>query len=99
MTEALNPTYENLRDGVEDSDVRAAWRSGDRWSEHVAERYRAIAADESLSDEGRRAREEEAYERHLPKIAQAYAEAKEKALARAKSAEALSVPMPDGTTL
>jgi hypothetical protein len=99
MSEAVNPSYESLRDGVEDPDVRAAWRSGDRWSEHVAERYRAIAADEALSDEGRRLREEEAYERHLPKIAQAYTEAREKALAVAKSAEALSVPMPDGKTL
>jgi hypothetical protein len=67
MTEAVNPTYESLRDGVEDPAVRAAWRSGDRWAEHVAERYRAIAADEALSDEGRRLREEEAYERHPPR--------------------------------
>jgi hypothetical protein len=58
-----------------------------------------IAADETLSDEGRRMREEEAYERTLPKIAQAYAEAREKALSQAKSAEALAIPMPDGKTL
>jgi hypothetical protein len=99
MTEAVNPSYESLRDGVENSDVRAAWRSADRHVDYVREQYQAIAADESLSEEGRRLKEERVYERHLPKIAQAYTEAREKALQEAKSAEALSIPLPDGKTL
>jgi hypothetical protein len=99
MTEALNPSYESLRDSVENSDVRAAWREGDRWTSHIGEQYHSIAADETLSEEGRRMKEEQVYERHLPKIAQAYTEAREKALQEAKSAEALSIPLPDGKTL
>jgi hypothetical protein len=59
----------------------------------------SIAADETLNEEGRRLREEQVYERYLPKIAQAYAQAREKALAEAKSAEAMSIPLPDEKTL
>jgi hypothetical protein len=99
MTEAVNPTYENLRDGVENSAVRTAWREGDRWASYIGEQYQAIATDETLSEEGRTLREEQVREKYLPKITQAYSEAREKALAESKSAEALSIPLPDGKTL
>jgi hypothetical protein len=95
MTEAVNPSYETLRDGVENSTVRAAWREGDRWASYMGEQYQAIATDETLSAEGRKFKEEQVREKYLPKVTQAYTEAREKALAEAKSAVAMSIPLPD----
>jgi hypothetical protein len=103
MTEAINPSYEDIRDSLplgEDRDgsprIGTAWRDADRWRMQLAETYERISQDESLSDEGKRQQAQAAYERTLPRIEKATKTAREKAQAASKSAAARSVPMPSG---
>jgi len=104
LQEAIRPSYEDLRDSCpigEDSDgspaVGTLWRDADRWREHLSSSVAKVAADESLSESGKQAKIEEAYNRWTPKITKPAQQARAKAQKLAYLYAAQSIPMPDGS--
>lgn len=92
-------SYARMRDSVKDTDVRASWRDGDRWSDYVTERYQEIRDDVTLSEAGRAQKEQEAYDRGVARASKGWEAARQRSFQLAKQYEQQSVPMPDGTTL
>jgi hypothetical protein len=101
MTEAVNPRYETLRDNLPagEGTVGTLWRDADRFADYLRETYRNLGSDETLSEEGRYQKAQEAYQRTSARIANSLKGAREKAASEAKSARESSIPMPDGKTL
>jgi hypothetical protein len=101
MTEAINPSYETLRDNLPagEGSVGTLWRDADRFADYLRETYRNLGSDETLSEEGRHQKAQEAYQRTQGRIANSLKRARDKAEGEAKSAREASIPMPDGKTL
>jgi hypothetical protein len=99
--EEVSETYEQLRDSLPAGEGQPGtlWRDADRWMQYLRETYQNIAADETLSDEGRHQKAKAAEERTRPKIAASLKQAKEKAAKESRSAYNASIPLPDGATL
>jgi hypothetical protein len=71
----------------------------DRFADYLRETYRNLGSDETLSEEGRYQKAQEAYQRTSVRIANSLRKAREKAASETKVARESSVPMPDGKTL
>jgi hypothetical protein len=101
MTEAVNPSYETLQDNLPAGEgaVGSLWRDADRFADYLRETYRNLGSDETLSEEGRYQKAQEAYQRTSARIAHYLKKAREKAAGEAKVARESSIPMPDGKTL
>jgi hypothetical protein len=101
MSEAVNPRYETLRDNLPAGEgaVGTLWRDADRFADYLRETYQNLGSDETLSEEGRYQKAQEAYQRTQGRIAQSLKGAREKAAGEAKAAREASIPMPDGRTL
>ena len=91
--------YERMRESAEGLDraLWADWRSGDRWMRGVYAEYDKIRADKDLSEEGRAAREQVAYERGVAQASKGWEAARARAKQLAKENRERSVPMPQGT--
>jgi hypothetical protein len=96
MTESMK--YEDLRDQTQ-GEIGAAWREADRYQEYLTNSYRDLAADESLSEQGRYQKATTYYENVSAKIEDGRARARKLATEEARKAERASVPLPDGFTL
>jgi hypothetical protein len=102
MTDSpLRQSYESLRDNLPAGEeaVGTLWRDADRFADYLRETYRNLGSDETLSDEGRYQKAQEAYQRTSARIANSLNKAREKAASEAKVARESSIPMPDGKTL
>jgi hypothetical protein len=101
VTEAVNPRYETLRDNLPGGEgaVGTLWRDADRFADYLRETYRNLEGDESLSDEGKAEKAQEAYQRTQGRIANSLKRAREKAASEVKAAREESIPMPNGKTL
>ena len=97
----LRQSYESLRDNLPTGEgaVGTLWRDADRFADYLRETYRNIGSDETLSEEGRYQKAQEAYQRTSARIADSLRKAREKAASEAKVARESSIPMPDGKTL
>jgi hypothetical protein len=91
--------YTALRDGVEDKTVRVEWRDGDRWARGARETYDKLQGDPDLSEEGKRARAQAAYDTAVTKAGKGYEAARKRAQELAKEHELRSIPMPDNRSL
>ena len=91
--------YEQLRDSAPNKDVRVEWRDADRWVAHLREKYQELAADESLSDQGKFDKAEYQLGVAATKIRRGYERAAKLLEKEAKRAELASVPLPDGHDL
>ena len=86
--------YERVRDSAP-KEVAVEWRDGDRWVSYLRERYQELAADESLSDQGKFDKAQRYLETATPRIERGYEKAA-KTLEREAQRKALaSVPLPD----
>jgi hypothetical protein len=101
MSEAINPRYETLRDSLPAGEgaVGTLWRDGDRFADYLRETYRNLGGDDTLSEEGRQQKAQEAYQRTSARIASSWQKARDKAAGEVKAAREASIPMPDGKTL
>lgn len=90
--------YERLRDSAP-KEAKVEWRDGDRWVSHLREKYQELAADESLSDQGRSDKAEYQLQLAAPKIRRGYEKATAWLEKEAKRQELASVPLPDGHDL
>ena len=90
--------YEQLRDGLE-GEAGISWRDGDRWNSYLHEKYAALKADESLSEQGKFERAQDYLDRTAPRIQKAYEEARKQLDEEVKRKRGASVPMPDNKTL
>ena len=90
--------YEQLRDGLE-GEAGISWRDGDRWNSYLHEKYAALNADESLSEQGKFGKAQDYLDRTAPRIQKAYEAARKHLVEEAKRKRGASVPMPDKKTL
>ena len=90
--------YEQLRDGLE-GEAGINWRDGDRWSSYLQEKYAALKADESLSEQGKFEKAQDYLDRTAPRMQKAYEEARKHLDEEIKRKRAASVPLPDGWDL
>jgi hypothetical protein len=99
MTEyPVRESYESLRDNLP-GEAGSAWRDADRFTSLLRNTYQNLRDDETLSEEGRHQKAQEAYQRTSARIASSLKKARDKATGEANSAREFSIPMPDGKTL
>jgi hypothetical protein len=93
VTEPTAGAYERLRDTAEGT-VGVEWRDADRWEAGLRESYARIGENEALSEEGKTATAQRAFEHAAPRIAKARAAAREEAIKEARKHEEKSIPIP-----
>ena len=98
-SQAIRPSYEQIRDSVPHDFVRQRWSDADTWVRQQRELVEKVADDESLSDEGKREKVARTIEAYAPKATQAYQEARAKAKTASENFWMSSVPMPNARTL
>jgi hypothetical protein len=96
---AIRPSYEELRDKVQDSAVRELWRAGDADAARARDEMQRVHDDETLTEEGKKQAAQKIVDSYAQKAKQHYADAREKVIRSVENARAFSVPMPDGGTL
>jgi len=96
---AIRPSYEELRDKVQNSAVREMWRAGDADAARAREQMQRVHDDETLTEEGKKQAAQRIIDRYAGKAQQHYADAREKAARYVDNAYDFSVPMPDGGAL
>lgn len=94
----MTNSYEQMRENAE-GEVGTIWRDADRWSAYLAEKYRDLDADKSLSAEGKHEKATELYKRTAPRVTEGHSKARSLAREEAKKAELSSIPMPEHQTL
>jgi len=99
VADAIQPSYEQIRDGVPDSGVREAWRAGDEAALRARTEMQRVHENEALSEEGKKQEAARIIDRSAGEAQQHYAKARETAAKGAQSAYSFSVPMPDGGAL
>ncbi len=99
VADAIQPSYEQIRDGVPDSGVREAWRLGDEAALRARTEMQRVHENEALSDEGKKQEARRIIDRSAGEAQQHYAKARKTAAKGAQSAYSFSVPMPDGGAL
>jgi hypothetical protein len=98
MSEALNPTYEDIQGQAKGSGVEE-WKRADKARAGLPEYYRELQDDPRITD---LVRSEKAWERYEAVKAQVEADstkARELSERSARTAERQSIPMPDGEPL
>jgi hypothetical protein len=96
---AIRPSYEELRDKVQNSAVREMWRAGDADAALARTEMQRVHEDETLSEEGKKRAAQRIIDLYAGKAQQHYADAREKAARSVDNAYDFSVPMPDGGAL
>ena len=90
--------YERLRDSAP-KEAAVEWRDGDRWASYVRGKFQELAADESLSDQGRFDKAQVHLENATRKIERGYEKAAKLLQKEAQRKALASVPLPDGHDL
>jgi hypothetical protein len=90
--------YEQLRDSAP-KEAAIEWRDGDRWVSYLRERNQELAADESLSDQGKFDKAQRYLEAAVPKIQRGYEKAAKLLRDEAQRKALASLPLPDGRDL
>jgi hypothetical protein len=90
--------YERLKAGLE-GEAGQSWREADRYAHSLQQTYSKLADDAELSDEGKTAKAQAAYERLAPQVVAKRKRARETAQKEAQRLERSSVPMPEGFSL
>jgi hypothetical protein len=98
MTDTLGvqPTYEQLRDSVENAEARAAWLDHDRRQANLSETYRTLKDDVRYTEEHKASQMWAAYERESEHIQASGEKARELLEREAKGHEMMSIPRPKG---
>jgi hypothetical protein len=96
--QVIRPSYEQIVGSIRHSGVQEILRHAQEDEQRLSRELGYIEADEDLNDEGRERRAQEVIDRYAPKIAEAYASAKEKVEASAESSYRFSLPFPEGKT-
>ena len=96
---AIRPSYEELRDKVQNSAVREMWRAGDADAARAREQMQRVHDDETLTEEGKKQAAQRIIDRYARQAQQHYADAREKAARTVDNTYDFSVPMPDDSTL
>jgi hypothetical protein len=101
MTDTLGvqPTYEQLRDSVENNEARAAWMDHDRRLSALTETYRTLKDDARYTEEHKANQMWEAYEKESEHIQAAGERARVLLEKEAQGHEMMSVPRPKGERL
>jgi hypothetical protein len=101
MTDTLGvqPTYEQLRDSVENAEARAAWLDHDRRRANLSETYRTLKDDPRYTEAHKSEQIWEAYSRESEHIQAAGEKARELLEREAKGHEMMSVPRPKGENI
>ena len=95
----IRPTYEQVRDNIPHKEARQLWREADLRVAHARQAMQDVHDDESLSEEGKRAKARRIIDANAPKILKGYEEARKKVEPSAESSWRFSIPMPDAKTL
>ena len=90
--------YERLRDSAP-KEAKVEWRDGDRWASSLRAKLQELAADESLSEQGRFDKARVHIENATQKIQGGYEKAAKWLEKEAQKKALASVPLPDGHNL
>ena len=101
MTDTLGvqPTYEQVRDSVENNEARAAWLDADRRKANLSETYRTLKDDVRYTEEHKANQMWERYERESEHIQAAVTKARELLEKEARGHEMMALPHPKGENL
>jgi hypothetical protein len=89
-------SYETLRDSVENSEARAAWRDHDRRQANLVETYRSLKDDSRYTEEHKASEMWAAFERESGLIKAAGERARVLLVQDAKGRETMAMPRPKG---
>jgi hypothetical protein len=92
-------SYETLRDSVENSEARAAWRDHDRRQANLVETYRSLKDDSRYTEEHKASEMWAAYERESVRIQAAGEKARELLEKDAAGRETMATPRPKGENI
>jgi hypothetical protein len=95
----VHESYEGLRESVENTEAKAAWKDADRRREHLSQTYRTLSEDPRFTSEHKASQLWEAYEEQSAHIQAAGEKARSLLEKEAKGHEMMSVPRPKGENI
>jgi hypothetical protein len=90
--------YESVRDSFSGGEEQgqptlgALWRDADRWRQHLRDEVASISSNNDLSDEGKQAQIQQAYDRISPRIERESKQARQIAQKKAEEARERAIP-------
>jgi len=96
LADVIQPTYEQLRQGVPDTTLREYWTKADMTADRVRSEIQRVAENPELTEEAKRDRVQAILDRSINDTQSFYEKARQRAAAAVESTWKSSIPMPDG---